>query len=69
MNKETDDTKIYKKRKLGILSIFVIILLLIFILINYVFIINRSKVLAPSTENQTTNTIESDSPPPEPAIN
>lgn len=57
MDKETDETKIYKKRKLGILSIFAIILLLIFILINYVFIINRSKVLAPSAENKTTEEI------------
>jgi len=55
-------TKNYRKNKLKILSVFAIILLLFFILFDYVFIVRRSyKALAPTTENQTNN--NSASPP------
>jgi tetratricopeptide (TPR) repeat protein len=48
--------KLLKREKAGVLFVFSIIILILFIICDYVFIIRKSKVIAPENNNNTSQT-------------
>lgn len=56
MGKDEENLKkerIFKKKKIGLISIFAVLILIIFIVCDYVFIIRKSKVVAPESTTQS----------------
>jgi len=56
MEKDEENLKketISKKKRIRLVSIFVILVLLVFIVCDYIFIIRKSKVIAPEPETQS----------------
>jgi len=70
MEKDEENLKketISRKKKIRLISIFVILVLIVFIVCDYVFIIRKSKVVAPesTTQSQKINNQEADSSLPD----